>query len=96
MFGSRFNVKIRYSTPSQYVDSLKQENVSWPIYKSDLFPYESTAAERYHFWSGYYTSRPNFKYKIKLYSDLYHAYAKFFSRNFISQRENSYTRPKVE
>lgn len=41
MVGKKYNLKIRYSTPSEFIDSLKAENASWPIYKSDLFPYES-------------------------------------------------------
>lgn len=84
MYGEKHNIKIQYSTPQEFINALKKENAEYPIYKNDLFPYESQAGDRYHFWSGYFTSRPNLKYKIKLYSDLYHSYAKFFARNFIS------------
>lgn len=89
--GKEYNLEFRCSTPGEYIDALKTEDKSWPVYKADLFPYESIAGGRYHFWSGYYTSRPNWKLKIKQYSDLYHSYAKFLSRNFIAGGNSSLT-----
>ena len=59
--------EFKYSTPSLYMEAVKQEakenSIEFPVYKDDFFPllmqYES------HYWSGYYTSRPNFKKLIR-------------------------------
>jgi alpha-mannosidase/lysosomal alpha-mannosidase len=96
MFDQKLNIKMQYSTPGQFIDALKKENAEYPIYKSDMFPYESQAVDRYHFWSGHYTSRPNLKFKVKQYSDLYHSYAKFLARNVIDQSAKEDAWPKAQ
>jgi alpha-mannosidase len=47
-----------YSTPTQYMDAIKKENVTWPQNYNDFFPY---ASEKYEYWTGYFTSRPGLK-----------------------------------
>jgi len=49
---------LKYSTPSQYIDAVKANNISWPTKYDDLMPY---ADQRANYWTGYYTSRPNLK-----------------------------------
>ena len=59
---------LKYSTPSEYIESLKAFQNStpsfkgWPVKVDDMFPY---ADSKTAYWTGYYTSRPNFKKMIK-------------------------------
>jgi len=50
--------EVLYSTPSTYVDAIKEAKVQWPVYSGDLFPY---ADNKDSYWTGYFTSRPNAK-----------------------------------
>lgn len=54
------------STPGQYIKELVNEayerNLSFSVYTEDFFPL-ITYKEKY--WSGYYSSRPNLKERIK-------------------------------
>lgn len=55
------------STPSTYLEDLKneasQKDISFRVYNEDFFPLLMQYEE--HYWSGYYTSRPNFKERIR-------------------------------
>lgn len=53
------NVNVFYSTPSCYVKSLNDANVTWPTKQDDFFPY---ASDPHAYWTGYFTSRPTLKY----------------------------------
>jgi hypothetical protein len=60
------------SSPGRYVDALKKENVTWPIKYGEFLNYyekplgsADARKQEYTFWSGYYTSRPDFKKQIK-------------------------------
>ncbi|KAL3171334.1 hypothetical protein MRX96_013552 [Rhipicephalus microplus] len=55
--GSR--VHAFYSTPACYLKALHDSGVRWPDFSDDFFPY---ADQDHAYWTGYYTSRPNFKY----------------------------------
>ena len=68
--GSRFN--LLYSTPSCYVKSLNGVKKSWPLKADDFFPYGSDA---HSYWTGYFTSRPAFKYMVRQGSNLLQVYA---------------------
>ena len=52
------NITFMYSTPSQFINALKQENKTWPVKTDDGYPYadDSTA-----FWTGFFSSRPSKK-----------------------------------
>lgn len=52
------NVQMVYSTPSEYVDALHEQDIEWPTKYDDMFPYGDNP---YDFWTGYYTSRANGK-----------------------------------
>ena len=52
------NIKVLVSTPSQYLDSVKKQNIKWPVYYNDMFPYSDQKDE---YWSGYFSSRPSSK-----------------------------------
>jgi len=53
------------STPGRYVDALKKEKVKWPVKYDDFLNYFEedgpTKGDAFAFWSGYYTSRADFK-----------------------------------
>jgi len=50
------------STPGQWLDAVKKENVSWPVKYDDSMPYSDTEND---YWVGYYTSRPAAKKQIR-------------------------------
>ena len=45
-----------------YIDSLNAVNFEWPTKYDDMFPY---ADKLDAYWTGYFTSRPNLKVKIR-------------------------------
>ncbi|RZF46632.1 hypothetical protein LSTR_LSTR014959 [Laodelphax striatellus] len=55
--GSKIN--LLYSTPSCYVKSVNEDNLSLTTKDDDFFPY---ASDPNSFWTGYFTSRPTIKY----------------------------------
>lgn len=52
-------VNAFYSTPSCYLKSLHESQVSWPTKTDDFFPYGSDA---HSYWTGYFSSRPTSKF----------------------------------
>ena len=56
------NITVFYSTPGQYLDAIKKQNLSYPIKTADMFPY---ADNEYDYWTGYFTSRPNSKLQVR-------------------------------
>jgi len=55
-FNQRYeNIKLVYSTPGKWLEAIKKENVVWPVWRDDMFPY---ADEKHAYWTGYFTSRP--------------------------------------
>ncbi|KAK0161282.1 hypothetical protein PV327_009769 [Microctonus hyperodae] len=57
LYGSKVNVF--YSTPSCYVKSVNDAQISWNTKSDDFFPYSS---DPHAFWTGYFTSRPALKF----------------------------------
>jgi len=55
------NLFLKLSTPSEYVDSVKKQNIKWPVRYEDLMPYGESPID---FWSGYFSSRPGLKKQI--------------------------------
>jgi hypothetical protein len=82
--GRENNVELIYSTPSIYIDAIKDQKVEWPTKYSDMFPYKDS---KKMYWTGYYTSRPQLKKAIRKLSDIYHSSQKLFSMVGISQDE---------
>uniref|UniRef100_A0A905ATF6 Alpha-mannosidase n=1 Tax=Glossina morsitans morsitans TaxID=37546 RepID=A0A905ATF6_GLOMM len=56
-------VNVFYSTPACYLQALHRAQLTWPTKTQDFFPY---ASKPYSYWTGYFTSRPTFKYFIHL------------------------------
>ncbi|EAS02491.2 glycoside hydrolase family 38 amine-terminal domain protein (macronuclear) [Tetrahymena thermophila SB210] len=54
----QYNMKILYSTPSNYLKELQKQNESYPVNKYDFLPYADKASA---YWTGYFTSRPSIK-----------------------------------
>ena len=52
------DITLLYSTPSQYIDALKGQEIEWPVRYDDMFPYADQAED---YWTGYFSSRPNAK-----------------------------------
>lgn len=50
---------VLYSTPACYLKALHESSRRWPEYDDDFFPY---ADSEHAYWTGYYSSRPNFKF----------------------------------
>lgn len=42
-------------------------NVEWPVYTQDLIPYLTDQSE---YWSGYYTTDPAFKQRVRQFSQI--------------------------
>tara|TARA_R110002050_G_scaffold116839_2_gene233339 strand:- start:1330 stop:3462 length:2133 start_codon:yes stop_codon:yes gene_type:complete len=59
-----FNVTVHYSTLSQYFESLSELSTSWPVKNSlgDYYPYAQVPDA---WWSGFYSSRPTLKQRIR-------------------------------
>jgi hypothetical protein len=49
---------VLYSTPSDYLDALIAQDLTWPVRYDDMFPYADIAED---YWTGYFTSRANSK-----------------------------------
>lgn len=57
-----FNTTVMYSTPGTYIKAINALNVSWPTRYADMFPYADMPED---FWTGYFTSRANFKKVVR-------------------------------
>uniref|UniRef100_A0A1A9W6T1 Alpha-mannosidase n=1 Tax=Glossina brevipalpis TaxID=37001 RepID=A0A1A9W6T1_9MUSC len=52
------DINLLYSTPSCYLKSLHDADITWPTKDDDFFPY---ASDPHAYWTGYFTSRPTLK-----------------------------------
>lgn len=52
------SINMFYSTPSCYLHSLSQANLTWSTFTEDFFPY---ASDPDAYWTGYFTSKPSIK-----------------------------------
>lgn len=67
---SATKVNLLYSTPSCYLKSLYEANTTWSVKHDDFFPY---ASDPHSYWTGYFTSRPAFKYLDRYTNNLFQA-----------------------
>jgi len=56
------NITLMYSTPSQYIEAVKKENIKWPTKYGDGFPHSDAAGD---FSSGFYSTRPGKKKQVR-------------------------------
>ena len=76
------NMKLLMSTPSDYVEALKKENITWPVRYEDSITYADGDND---YWSGFYTSRPGAKKQVKDASSLLGAQNKLFAQKVIQE-----------
>jgi hypothetical protein len=74
--GKMFNIELKFSTPSQYIDSIVEKDLDWPTRYGDMFPYKDTSTS---YWTGLYTSRPQVKSYIRKASAAYHGASKLMA-----------------
>lgn len=55
---NKYRLKLMYSSPSLYINSKKESNISYSRASNDFFPY---ADNSHSYWTGYYVSRASFK-----------------------------------
>eukprot|EP01102_Stenamoeba_stenopodia_P015593 TRINITY_DN5339_c0_g2_i1.p1 TRINITY_DN5339_c0_g2~~TRINITY_DN5339_c0_g2_i1.p1 ORF type:complete len:739 (+),score=160.21 TRINITY_DN5339_c0_g2_i1:334-2550(+) len=73
---STFNMTLKYSTPSIYLEAVHSTpNLELPLKQDDFFPYSS---QNHTYWTGYFTSRPAFKGYVRTRSNLYQAAHKLY------------------
>lgn len=61
-------VRFKYSTPSCYLKAIQGAKLATKF--DDFFPY---ASDPHAFWTGYFTSRPAFKYLDRLANNVFQA-----------------------
>jgi len=74
------NITLVMSTPSQWLEAVKKENVSWPVKYDDIFPYSDAEND---YWTGYFTSRPSAKKQVRDVSALMNAQSKLYAQRVI-------------
>lgn len=55
-------IKLKYSTPSEFIRASNSDNIKWPVNYDDMFPY---ADHPDAYWTGYFSSRANSKGYIR-------------------------------
>ena len=87
--GKKF--KFKYSTAHNYLQALKRHeqknDVEWPVYKGDFLPLNSNHPA--HFWTGYFSSRPNFKRLLREASGTAMASNTLYSLDYLREGEKS-------
>jgi len=66
-------IHLFYSTPSCYLKALNShQNITWPVKMDDMFPYLTNENDPRdpEYWTGFFTSRPAFKYMVREGSNL--------------------------
>ena len=67
---SKVKLKFIYSTVDEYYQAIQRDKIKkgfyWPVYNGDFFPYNGNF--NLHYWTGFYSSRPNFKSLIRRFS----------------------------
>jgi hypothetical protein len=71
---------VLYSTPSEYLDALIAQDLTWPVRYADMFPYADQAND---YWTGYFTSRSNAKRAVRDGQANLHASSKLYSAKVI-------------
>ncbi|CAN7940010.1 unnamed protein product, partial [Ixodes hexagonus] len=79
---SATNVNLLYSTPSCYLKSLYEANTTWSVKHDDFFPY---ASDPHSYWTGYFTSRPAFKYLDRYTNNLFQVSCLYNMNAFFSR-----------
>lgn len=71
-----------YSTPSKYINAIKNQKIAWPTKYDDMFPYATGDTD---WWTGYFTSRANAKGYIRTASSNLHSSSILYSQKVLDQ-----------
>jgi hypothetical protein len=77
-----FNTTVLYSTPGQYIKAISELNLEWPTRYSDMFPYADVPED---YWTGYFSSRANFKKYVRDGQANLHASSKLYAAKVLDQ-----------
>ena len=82
-FNAKYDdITLLYSTPSEYINALKQEKVQWPVRYDDMFPYADQSED---YWTGYFSSRADAKKQDRLTQANLHAGFKLYSQKLLQK-----------
>jgi lysosomal alpha-mannosidase len=84
-----YQMTLKYSTPSIYLDEIHKLNYTWPVKTGDFFPY---ADNNHSYWSGYFTSRPALKGYVRLMNNLLHSVDKLYSSSTLDVNNPEFQR----
>ncbi|XP_028968293.1 lysosomal alpha-mannosidase-like [Galendromus occidentalis] len=73
--GEYLEMNLIYSTPTCYSRASAHQNYS--VNRADFFPY--AYPDEHSFWTGYFTSRPSFKYLVRWATGIYRAASQILS-----------------
>lgn len=77
-----FNTTVMYSTPGEYIKAIGALNVVFPTRYADMFPYADLPED---YWTGYFSSRPNYKKYVRDGSANLHASNKLYGIKVLDQ-----------
>ena len=55
-------IHLFYSTPGEYMNAIRAQQLTWPVKYDDMFPYADHPDE---YWTGYFSSRANSKIFVR-------------------------------
>ena len=78
-----YNIEIEYSSMDKFLTDVyeegKRNEVKWPVRTEDFWEYTMGSARKY--WSGYFTSDPQFKREVVSFSNAIHTHQLITSLN---------------
>ena len=88
------DMKLIYSTPSKYFDTVLSQNKDWSVYNNqDFFPY---ADNEYSYWTGYFTSRPYLKGMVREAGNYLANSSKFLFEFLLNLKRQKVDPPTIE
>ena len=81
------NVTVMYSTPGEYLEALKSQNITWPVKYDDMFPYSDNPQD---YWTGYFSSRASAKKQVRDGQAALHGAAKLYAQKVINPTVSDY------
>lgn len=80
-FNNKYDdITLLYSTPSEYINALKEQDVEWPVRTDDMFPY---ADSEDNYWTGYFTSRADKKKQERQVASNFHSSTKLYAQELL-------------
>lgn len=73
---------FKYSTPTTYINAIKNLDIAWPTKYDDMFPYASGNTD---WWTGYFSSRANAKGYIRRASSNLHSSSILYTQKMLDQ-----------